>query len=169
MTTVTVPAVVATPTPAPALSDLNTVQLSERMRKLAERHDVLKASVSEFELVRTDLSATLGEFQRRLGAVVQTAPVKKESTRSPRTKKDGETGFPSLKEVVLGILQKHPDGLDLNGIRVEVDAMVKRNEYASNAKSLSAVVSQAVNNLKQENLINHDRENKKYTRTVVAA
>lgn len=158
--------VTSTPAPAaPALSDLTTAQLSERMTKLAERHDALKASVTEYESVKTDLAATLGELQKRVGGAVA-SPVKKSATRAPRARKEGTADgkvYPSLKEVVQTVLSKNPNGLDLGGIRHEVQAMIDRKEYASNAKSLSAVISQAVNSLKQEKVINHDRESKKYS------
>jgi hypothetical protein len=75
----------------------------------------------------------------------------------------------SLKGIVQSILAKNPNGLDLGDIVTEVDGMVKRNEYSSNAKSLSAVVAQAVTALKQENVIVHDRESKKYSLPSVAA
>lgn len=153
---------------APSISDMTTAQLSERMSKLAERHDALKTSVSEFETVKNDLKAVSEEFQKRLGLpAAPEAPAEKKSkaTRAPRQKKaEGDKKYPSLKEVVLTVLNKNPDGLELKGIVHEVQEMIKRKEYDSGAKSLSAVVSQAVNALKQENLINHDRESKKYTK-----
>ncbi len=174
MTTTTAPAPVSAPATANdgtvtvKLEDLSTAQLSERMTKLAERHDTLKASVAEFESVRIDFAATLSELQKRMGAVVPSG-TKKEGTRQPRAKKDGDGKFPSLKEIVLSVLGKNPNGLELKGIVAEVQGMIDRKEYASTAKSLSAVVSQAVNALKQENLINHDRDSKKYSRAQSAA
>lgn len=159
---------VSAPVAAPAastLSDMTTAQLSERMSRLAERHDTLKASVSEYETVKTDLTSTMSEFQKRIGTA---APVKKTSSSAPRAprapRQNGDQKYPSLKEVVLTVLGKNSNGLDLNGIRVEVQAMIDRKEYSSNAKSLSAVISQAVNALKQEELINHDKESKKYSK-----
>lgn len=150
---------------APTLADLSTAQLSERMTKLAERHDALKASVTEYETVKTDLAATLGELQKRVGGFIAAPAKAKSSTpRAPRAaKKEGDPKYPSLKEVVQTVLSKNANGLDLGGIRAEVQAMIDRKEYASNAKSLSAVISQAVNSLKQEKVINHDRESKKYS------
>lgn len=169
----------AAPAPAPMvandgapatvkLEDLSTAQLSERMSKLADRHDTLKASVTEFETVKADLASTLSEFQKRMGTFVQPAPAKSAS-RQPRPKKEGEGKFPSLKEIVLGVLNKNPEGLELKGIVGEVQGMINRKEYASTAKSLSAVVSQAVNALKQEDLITHDRDSKKYVKAQSAA
>lgn len=154
-TTVTAPAPVS-------LADLTTAQLSERMGKLAERHDALKASVAEFDTVKTDFSATVTEMQKRVGTT-HAATKPKGEKRAPRQKKEGDSKFPSLKEVVQTVLGKHPDGLELKGIVSEVQGMINRKEYSSSAKSLSAVVSQAVNSLKQEQLINHDRDSKKYT------
>lgn len=172
--TATVPA--AAPA-VPTLADMTTAQLSERMSKLAERHDVLKASVSEYETVKADLKSVSEEFQNRLGltpAAPASAPVAKPKSKAkskPSTSKapkapkaDGDKKFPSLKEVVLTVLGKNADGLDLNGIRVEVEAMIKRGEYHSNAQSLSAVISQAINALKQEGAISRDSDTKKYTK-----
>jgi hypothetical protein len=156
----------------PTVVDMTTAQLSDRMSKLSERYDALKASVSEFETVKTDLAGTLAEIQKRIGAVAPAAApaakpkakAKSKSSTPRQPKADGDKKYPSLKEVVLTVLGKNPDGLELKGIVHEVQEMIKRNEYASGAKSLSAVVSQAVNALKAENLINHDRDSKKYTK-----
>lgn len=179
MTTATAP--VAAPASAPAaptLADMTTAQLSERMGKLAVRHDELKASVSEYETVKTDLRTVSDEFQKRLGltpAAPTPAPAAKPKakakakasggTSTPKAPKaDGDKKYPSLKEVVLTVLGKNTDGLDLNGIRLEVEAMIKRGEYHSGAKSLSAVISQAINALKQEGAISRDSDTKKYTK-----
>lgn len=150
------------------LADLSMEDLSGRMGSLAVRHDALKSSVTEFETVKTDLSATMAEIQKRLGGAVA-APAKAKGTRAPRAKKEGDGKFPSLKEVVQIVLRKSPDGLELKAIVVEVQGMIDRGEYASGAKSLSAVVSQAVNALKGENLINHNRDKKTYTAAASAA
>lgn len=162
MTTATVPApVVVAPVPVVMLVDLPTAQLSELLNKLAERHDVLKESVTEFNSVKTELAATLTEFQKRLGNSVQApSPKQKDGEKRPRAKKDSNAK--SLKELVLLVLEKNPAGLELKGIVAEVQGMINRNEYTSNAKSLSAVVSQAVNALKQEEFIKHDRDTKIY-------
>lgn len=156
----------------PTLADMTTAQLSERMTKLAERHDVLKASVAEFSTVNADLKTTSDEFQKRFGIATPAAPISKpkgsSAPRAPRTKKDGDSKYPSLKEVVQTVLSKNADGLELRGIVAEVQGMITRKEYASGAKSLSAVVSQAVNALKQESLIKHDRDTKKYSNVAAA-
>jgi len=146
------------------LADMTTQQVSERMSALATKHDLLKAAVTEYDSVKVELNATLTEFQKRLGVTMPATKAAKENTpRASRTKKEGEGKYPSLKEVVVGILNKNSEGLELKGIVAKVQAMIDAKEYDSNAKSLSAVVSQAVNALKQENLINHDRESKKYS------
>ncbi len=171
MTTATAPVAAPAADAVVAISDMTTAQLSERMAKLADRHDALKASVSEYETVKTELSATLSEIQKRLGTATA-APAKAKSSGAPRAprapKPQGDQKYSSLKEVVLTVLEKNPDGLDLNGIRLEVQAMIDRKEYHSGAKSLSAVISQAVNALKQEEKINHDRDSKKYTKKAAA-
>jgi hypothetical protein len=165
MTTAT--ATASTPAVAPEvnLADMTAAQLSERMSKLAERHDTLKASVSEFESVSKDLQAAVGEFNKRFGILPPTVKKGNGAPRAPRQRKDGDKAYPSLKEVVLGVLGANPDGLELKGIVGKVQEMIDRKEYASNAKSLSAVVAQAVNALKQEKLIEHDRESKRYSKS----
>jgi len=173
MSNTTAPAPVAAPA-VPTQADMTTAQLSERMSKLAERYDVLKASVSEYETVKADLKSVSEEFQKRLGltpAAPAPAPAAKpkgkpkaKSTAPKAPKVASGEKKTSLKEVVLTVLGKNTDGLDLNGIRLEVEAMIKRGEYHSNAQSLSAVISQAINALKQEGAISRDSDTKKYTK-----
>jgi len=98
----------------------------------------------------------------------QLAPASADGTTPPEAVADAPKRV-SLKSIVQSILAKNPDGLDLGGIVAEVHGMTERKEYVSNAKSLSAVVSQAVTALKQENVIVHDRESKKYSLPTVAA
>lgn len=131
----------------------------------------------------TDYEAAKADFVLALNgstAVKPKAPVKrspkKKTTQLAPASADGtvplETDAPkrvSLKSIVQTILAKSPDGLDLGGIVTEVHGMTERKEYVSNAKSLSAVVAQAVTALKQENVIVHDRESKKYSLPTVAA
>lgn len=57
----------------------------------------------------------------------------------------------SLKEVVLGILEKGP--ADLRGVVQEVTKMIQSGEYRSKAKKITPVVSQALFQLKQEALV----------------
>ncbi len=138
------------------------------MSNLGKRFDELKAAVTEFDGVKTDLNATVQEFQKRTVGV-QRAPKPKSGEKRSRKKGANGEKFPSLKEAVLQVLEKNPDGLALGGIVTEIQGMIDRKEYASGAKSLSAVVSQAVNALKVEELINHDKDSKKYTKKQAAA
>ncbi len=169
----TAPASVPATDAAVTLADMTTAQLSERMGKLAVRYDELKASVSEYETVKTDLRVVSEEFQKRIGltpAAPAPAPAKPKAkakvakASAPKAPKTDGGKKQSLKDVVLTVLGKNPDGLDLNGIRLEVEAMIKRGEYHSNAQSLSAVISQAINALKQEGAISRDSDTKKYTK-----
>jgi hypothetical protein len=129
-----------------------------------------------FESLNTDpdsvKNAAKADLLRRLDgkAVAPKKDVSDGESKRGRKKDvgDGKT-YPSLKEVVRGVLARNPDGLELNGIVTEVKGMISRGEYASNAQSISAVVSQAVNSLKQEQLINHDKESKKYSLATAAA
>jgi hypothetical protein len=136
------------------------------------RFDELVAQRSKLQ---ADLVAVNGELAKELGVVggtvataTATAPApKKNGTGKKRGRKkaqkteDGKS-YPSLKQVVQTILGKHPDGLKLQDIVLEVNKMKDRGEYASEAKSMSAVVSQAVTSLKQEKVLSHDRENRIY-------
>lgn len=128
------------------------------------------------EALNTDPDRVRGEVKALVLKRLDVAPVKRE--RKASAPKEGETSSsaaatgprpPSLKEVVKGILSKHTEGLQLKEIVAEVDKMVKAGEYESKAKNLPAVVSQAVHSLRQESLINHDRESKKYSIATQAA
>lgn len=133
---------------------------------------------TEYEAAKADfVSALNGSTAVKPKAAVKRSPKKKTTQLAPASA-DGTTppeavaDAPkrvSLKSIVQAILAKSPDGLDLGGIVTEVHGMTERKEYVSNAKSLSAVVAQAVTALKQENVIVHDRESKKYSLPTVAA
>jgi hypothetical protein len=125
---------------------------------------------AEFDALEVTRNSLKTEIVKRLGGEVPVvAEPKVKKPKVGRKKKEGDKSFPSLKEVVQTILGKNPEGLDLKAIANEVDAMIKRGEYASNAKSLPAVVAQALNALKQEDLLNHDKESKKYSLVTKAA
>ncbi len=121
------------------------------------------------EALNTDSERVQREVRALVLKRLDVAPVKRE--RKAATPKEGEAPAvassdpkpPSLKEVVRNILVKNPNGLELNQIVTEVKTLIENKEYESKAKSLSAVVSQAVHALRQENVVNHDRENKKYS------
>ncbi len=141
----------------------NRVALVEKFDKLSQELDSVRAELAKefgFGVAPTVAPVAVPESTEK-----KTAPKK----RAGRKKGDGEQNFPSLKSVVQSILAKHPEGLEVKQIVHEVDGMIKRKEYHSGAKSLSAVVSQAVNALKQEDVLNHDRENKKYSLKTTAA
>lgn len=147
----------------------------------------LKAKFEKLEKLEAEAATLKAELLSELsgGAIAKPKaavkrPAKKKTTQLAPASADGTTppegavavDAPkrvSLKSIVQSILAKNPDGLDLGGIVAEVHGMTERKEYVSNAKSLSAVVSQAVTALKQENVIVHDRESKKYSLPTVAA
>jgi len=138
------------------------------MNELKMKWEKLEKLEAEINLVKAEIVAALN------GALVKAKPVAKRGPKKKTQSADGtvesaEAKRPSLKGVVQAILAKNPDGLELGGIVAEVHGMKERNEYNTNAKSLSAVVSQAVTALKQENVIVHDRESKKYSLPTVAA
>lgn len=135
----------------------------------------------EFEAAKADFASALNGSVAKPKVAVKRTPKKKTTQLAPASADgtpapEGATGAEapkqervSLKKIVKDILAKNSNGLDLGGIVAEVHGMVERKEYVSNAKSLSAVVSQAVTALKQEDAIVHDRESKKYSLPTVAA
>lgn len=136
------------------------------------RFDELVAQRSKLQ---NELVAVNGELAKELGingtvataTPTATAPAPKKNGGKKRGRKkaqktDDGKSYPSLKQVVQTILGKHPDGLKLQDIVTEVMKMIERKEYASEAKSMSAVVSQAVTSLKAEKVLSHDRENRIY-------
>src|SRR5262249_35851223 len=90
---------VATPaTPDVTLADMTSGWSGEHMGRLADRHETLKKSVTEYEKVKSDLQSTVAEFNKRLGVAVSAPAKAKSSTpRAPRQKKDGDKSYPSLK------------------------------------------------------------------------
>jgi hypothetical protein len=125
---------------------------------------------TETNSVKAELMAALSGTETAKPKVVKQRGPKKKTTQlavaADGTAPAVEAEAPkrvSLKSIVQGILAKATNGLELSAIVAEVHAMTERKEYSTNAKSLSAVVSQAVTALKQENVIVHDRESKKYS------
>jgi hypothetical protein len=129
-----------------------------RVAELIKRHDSLKE-----ELVKVN-----GDLAQELGLTAVTpAPRKTEGEkRGRKPKAEGEAAASnkkSLKEVVKEVLARIPDGLELKGITAEVQTLIQKGEYTSKASNTSAVVAQAVNALKVEKAISHDKESKKYS------
>ena len=129
-----------------------------RIAELVKRHDSLKE-----ELVKVD-----GELAEELG-LQSVAPTPRKTDgekRGRKPKTEGEVGASnkkSLKEVVKEVLARNPDGLELKGITAEVVTLIQKGEYSSKASNTSAVVAQAVNALKIDKAINHDKDSKKYS------
>lgn len=69
---------------------------------------------------------------------------------------------PSLKKVVTELLSKSKEGMQLKEIATEVDKLIKEGKYASSAKNVTAIVSQALNQLKAEAQIVRNDTSKKY-------
>jgi len=135
-----------------------------RVLELVKRHDALKEELAQ---VNAELAQELG-----LGNAAAPVVAPRKAENRGRKPKEGETAVKkSLKEVVKEVLARNPDGLELKGITAEVQTLIQKGEYASKASNTSAVVAQAVNALKVEHAINHDKESKKYSlaKTEVAA
>lgn len=124
--------------------------------------------VQRVEKLESDLVTAKAELAKELGLdgvqqVVAVAP-KQRKKRVPR--KDGENSDkkngPSLKDVVLGIIAKNPNGIGVKAIMAEVVEMKKSGKYHTKADNVSGVVSQAVASLKAEDAVIHDRENRTY-------
>lgn len=121
---------------------------------------------TETNSVKAELRAALDSVNAKPKTAPKKAATPRKKADKPATDSPTEKApkRASLKDHILAILDKSPEGMPLQGLVTEIHDMVKRNEYATNAKSLTAVVSQAVNGLKQEEKIKHDRESKKYSR-----
>lgn len=109
------------------------------------------------------------ELHKRLGdETTATAPAKQKSNGQRRgRKKDANAKYSSLKNLILDILSAN--SFDLGGVVIEVKKRIDAGEYSSSAQSLPAVVSQAINSLKQENQVEQDSTSKKYSKVTVAA
>lgn len=158
------------------------------MSKFAEVAQKLQDVSSEVSDLRTKLAAkeeehkTVLEDYKKEGVAVgltfpeSSKPTVKGAKRGPRpgtkrVKKDAPAAGdgtavpkkPSLKEVVLDILKVNPDGLILKQLVEEVDKLIAEGKYETTATKRSAVVSQAVNKLKEENLIQRNTENHRWS------
>lgn len=146
---------------------------------------------AEGDSLRAELTQLLGPLLRLPGSTaaptavsapakpkpVQKAPKANKPAGQRTVKVTGEDGAektqPSLKQVVQTIVAKHPNGVELREIVNEVTGMVERKEYVTKAKSITAVVSQAINQLTQDNAIigekSPETKRNKYKTVAVAA
>ena len=121
------------------------------------------------EATKQEFNEAVAELQKELGVVVvgtahAAKPEGEKRGRKPKAEgEEGASNKKSLKEVVKEVLARNPDGLELKGITAEVVTLIQKGEYTSKANNTSAVVAQAVNALKVEKAINHDKESKKYS------
>jgi len=158
------------------MSSNRAMELFQELTKVEARRDEL----------RNELGSLLGfgTAAPTASAPAKSKPVQKapksgaSKPASQRTVKvTGEDGTektqPSLKQVVQNIVAKHPDGVELREIVNEVTGMVERKEYVTKAKSITAVVSQAINQLTQDNAIvgekSPETKRNKYKTVAVAA
>jgi hypothetical protein len=139
--------------------------MSDRVLELAQKRAAL---ISELATVETNLADELKTLTPKVAAE---APKSVKATKPKKTggrkKEDGSKG-PSLKKVVTDLLAKHKDGMQLGEIVGVVTEMIKKGEYASKASNVTAIVSQALNQLKGEKLIQKNAE-KKYQLVQTAA
>lgn len=130
-----------------------------RVVELAKRVEVTKKEHEEA------VAELMKELQVAVGGPVPQKPEGEKRGRKPKVEGEAAaTGTKkSLKEIVKDVLGKNPDGLELKGITAEVVTLIQKGEYSSKASNTSAVVAQAVNALKAEKAIHHDKESKKYS------
>ena len=127
------------------------VMSKDRLAELAEKLSDQMASVEETKAEMLEILTG-----KATSVVVRAAPKKMaRKPTAPRVATDDQPNGdrqPSLKEIVLGILEK--DGpVELKKIVVVVQAMIKAGEYKSKATKLTPVVSQALFQLKSEKLV----------------
>lgn len=101
------------------------------------------------------------------------APKATDNTTATATETSTKRTQQSLKRVVQSIVAQHPNGVELREIVNEVTGMVGRQEYFTKAQSITAIVSQALNQLTQDNAIVGERspetKRNKYKTVAVAA
>lgn len=130
------------------------VELASEMDKIRSEIQVL---VARKEAVKAELLKEVS-----LDAPVE-AEMPKPKKRGRKPNSDKKLSLKQIEQIVQNILAKSKDGLELKDIVKEVHGMIQRKEYESTATDLSAVVSQAINNLKAGNIVNRNKESKKYT------
>lgn len=138
----------------------SSVELKERREALQAERDAIDA---EFQKRLTELQGLVGA---PAAATKPKAKRGRKKTAAPAASADGAAQTakqPTMKELVLNILSKNQGGLELGGILDVIKGMVERKEYATRAQKLAPVVSQAIHALKQEKLIEQNKDSKKYT------
>ncbi len=156
--------------------------MADRMMELAKQRADLMVQLAQLREVEVELHEVEADMARELKGDTSTTrqatrsvqqtprratvPVRNGPARPESRERDREpvrpavvpaegngSRQPPLKEVVQNILGQNPEGMELRDIVREVTRMKEAGEYNTNAKSITAVVSQAINQLKQDNLI----------------
>lgn len=143
-----------------------TAGTKELREKAASLREQAKGFISQAE----SLENLALEVERQLTGQVTVSEQRKQKTKtvakkvakSAKGKKRRATGEeqPALKQILLDILAKHPNGTNLNAIIDEV----QKTGYKSNAKSLSQNISTNLYLLRvNSKKVNHDKETRLYS------
>ena len=159
------------------MSSNRALELVQKLTQLENERDAVRAELGGLLGFSTAAPPTA------VSAPAKTKPVQKSAAKPTKTagnrtvKVKGEDGVertqPALKQVVQDIVAKHPEGIEARAITDVVIGMIERKEYISNASSVTAVVSQAINQLQTDKAIigekSPESKRKKYKRVAVAA
>ena len=137
------------------------IMLKDKVVELAKERAEL---VAAFESCKIKLDKKNAELLEAIKDVNETAvelveskprKIKKAQAQTPKAQSSSSDGQPrhSMKEVVQDIILKNPDGITLQGIVDEVDRRIKAGEYSSKSSKRAPLVSQALHQLKNDNLI----------------
>lgn len=130
------------------------------MTKVTELAQKLVDAQEKLSKAEATVNAVKAEMIQELGTVT---PVKAKGEKRGRKKTEDGAKYPTMKSIVQNILSKNSNGMSLSEIVKEVVGMIERHEYTSEAIDISPVVSQALAKLKGANIVNHDKESKKYS------
>lgn len=135
------------------------MELFQELTKVEARRDELRNELGGllgFSVSASPTAVSVASAKAKPGPV-QKAPKASKVANQRIVKVKGDDGSEkiqsSLKQLVQEIVAKHPDGVELREITTEVTGMVERKEYVTKAKSITAVVSQAINQLQNDKAI----------------
>jgi hypothetical protein len=144
--------------------------MNDRFSKLAKERAELLVELSKVE----------SQLSQELKTMGKPAPVTKKPGR-PKTKAktnpdsatpsgDGDAATAttksskrSLKSVVQEILSGNKDGLEMKEVVEAVKTLITKGEYDSKADNVAAVVAQALFHLQKGNIVQRNKETKRYT------
>jgi hypothetical protein len=133
-----------------------------KMSRVVELAKKVEAKRVALDTAKVEYDESVAELSNELVTATE-KPKQEGEKRGRKPRVEGDTSNKrTLKEIVKEILDKNPDGLELKGVTAVVMDMIKDGQYSSKASNVSAIVSQAINALKAEKGIRHDKQSKKY-------